>query len=302
MGRTNTGRVKAEWGAFLLFAGPCLALLGVFAYWPMLHSFWLSLHETDLLEGAGAFSGLRHYQALASDPQFWRVCANTAVYAVLVVVVAQGLAFGLALLLNLRLPGRTVFRTLAFAPHVTTPAAAAVVFVLLLHPDYGPLAYVYRLAGVNGPNWLSHPYLALGAVAVAGAWRELAFAAVFFLAGLQGLPADCYEAARIEGAPPLARLRHLTLPLMSPVISFLLLTGFIAAAKAFDLVAMMTEGGPVYPDSSTFVYHLWRVGFRDYDYGRAGTMAVLFFAFTLALTVAQFRLSRRWTHYEGDAA
>jgi ABC-type sugar transport system permease subunit len=225
--------------------------------------------------------------------------ANTLAYAAAVVVVAQTLAFGLAMLLNARVRGRGVFRTLAFLPHVTATAAAALAFVLLLDPRFGPLAALYDAFGVDGPRWLSNGLLALAAMAMVGIWKEIGFASLFFLAGLQNLPRECHEAAVLDGASAWQRLRYVTVPLMSPVILFLLVTGTIAACKAFDVVAMMTEGGPVYPDSSTYVYHLYTTAFRRFEAGYASAMAVVFFVLMTGVAVAQFRIARRHVHYEG---
>lgn len=282
---------------FLLFAGPNLLLFGVFTFWPIAYTAWVSLLEWNLLPGQGRFVGLANYAAILCDPTCWRVALNTLVYAFCVVGFAQSAAFLLALLLNRPLPGRAVFRTLAFMPYVTTPAAAGLAFVLLLDPRFGPLSRLYQITGAAGPHWLESGMLALGAIILVGIWKEIGFAAVFFLAGLQGLPQDCYEAARIDGAPRRSTLWHITFPLMTPVIFFLLVSGFIAALKTFDTVAIMTEGGPVYPDSATYVYHLYRLAFRDFQAGYASAFAMLFFLATLAATAFQFRLARRWVHY-----
>jgi len=284
---------------FLAFAGPNLVLFAVFTYWPMLHTLYLSFMDGGLLPGDMRWAGMANYLALARDPAFRRVCLNTVLYALVVVGVAQAAAFLFAHLLNQHVRGRVVFRTLAFTPHMTTPAAAALAWVLLLDPNYGPLASLYGALGVDGPHWLRDSMLALGALMFVGVWKELGFASVFFLAGLQGLPRDCYEAARIDGASRWATLRHLTLPLMSPVIFFLMVSGLIAAMRAFDVVAMMTEGGPVYPDSSLYVYHLYTVAFRRFDIGYAAALAMAFFLVMLAGTLIQFRLARRWVHYDG---
>lgn len=286
-----------EWLTFLLFAAPNLVLFAVFTYWPILRSFTLSFTKWNLLSPAPKWAGLTNYRTLFVDPIFWRVALNTLIYAVTVIAVAQACAFLLALLLNRPLRGRAFFRTVAFLPHVTTTAVAALVWVIVLHPHYGPLSSLYAALGVNGPNWLESTGLALLAVIAVGIWKEVGFASLFFLAGLQGLPADCYEAAALDGARPLSRLWHITIPLMSPVIFFLLVTGFIAATKAFDSVAIMTEGGPVYPASSTYVYHLYKVGFRDFQAGLASALACVFFIFTVAITALQFRMASRWVHY-----
>jgi len=291
-------RKHREWIAFAAFVAPNLVVFAAFTFWPILYSFYLSLQRDTVPGGHSSFAGLQNYIALFHDGDFWMVLANTLFYALSVVLIAQTLAFLLALLLNRAVPGRAVFRTIAFTPYVTTTVAAAMVWVLLLDPRLGPLSLLYHAFGIEGPHWLASPRLALWALILVGSWKEIAFATVFFLAGLQGLPADVYEAALIEGASAPQRLRHLTLPLTSPVIFFLAITGFIAATKAFDIVAIMTQGGPVYPDSSMYVYHLYRLAFRQYRFGYASAFAVVFFVATLVLILVKFRIGRRYVHYE----
>jgi len=290
-------RRRSEGLTFLAFVAPNAVLFITFTFWPIVYSLWLSVTNWDLLRPAHRFVAIANYVELFRDARFWRVLINTAIYALCVVGVAQVLAFALAMLLNLRLPGQRVFRTIAFLPHVTMTAAAALVWVLLLHPQYGPLSAVYATLGVRGPSWLDSAALSLAALIVVGTWKETAFAGLFYLAGLQGLPRDCYEAASIDGAGPFARLRHLTIPLMAPVIFFLLVTGSIAATKAFDVVAIMTEGGPVYPDSSMYVYHLYTLAFRDFRAGYASAFAIVFFAITVAVLILQWRALARRIHY-----
>ncbi|NUM52968.1 MAG: sugar ABC transporter permease [Candidatus Hydrogenedentes bacterium] len=290
---------RREWLTFLGFIAPNALLFLTFTYWPICYSFWLSLTDWDLLRPTHEVVGLANYVELFRSSAFWRVLANTAIYAICVVVIAQVFAFVLALFLNMPAPGQRVFRTIAFLPHVTMTAAAALVWVLLLHPQYGPLAFVYATLGVAGPNWLDSAVLSMAALVLVGVWKETAFAGLFYLAGLQGLPRDCYEAATLDGAGPIAKARHLTIPLMGPVIFFLLLTGTIAATKAFDTVAIMTEGGPVYPDTSMYVYHLYTLAFRDYRAGFASAFALVFFVVTIVALVAQWRaLARRIHHGE----
>ncbi len=287
-----------EWLTFLAFVAPNLVLFAAFTYWPIVHTFLLSFTKWNLLAPESEWCGLRNYIDLLTDPTFWRVTMNTLAYAVVVVGVAQTCAFLLAILLDYPLRGRSIFRTVAFLPHVTATAAAALVWVVVLHPQFGPLATLYNAAGVQGPNLLSDASLALVALMIVGTWREIGFASLFFLAGLQSLPTECYESAAIDGARPWTRLRHITLPLMSPVVFFLLVSGFIAAIKAFDVVAIMTEGGPVYPSSSVYVYHLYKLAFRDYRAGMASAFAMIFFAATVLVTAIQFRAAARWVHYE----
>jgi ABC-type sugar transport system permease subunit len=292
-------RNRSEWLTFVAFVTPGLFLFAVFTYWPIVYSAYLSLTRWNLPAPTATFVGLDNYSRLFQDESFWQVLANTVVYTVCVVTAAQVLAFALALMLNQRVKGRTFFRALAFTPYITTTAAAALAWILLLDPRLGPLSFLYNLTGTEGPHWLASSSLALWAIVLVGIWRETGFAALFFLAGLQGLPRECFESARIDGASRWAMLRHITLPLMTPVIFFLSITGTIAAVKMFDTVAIMTEGGPVYPASSTYVYHLYRVGFRDFQMGYASAFAVVFFGLTMAFAVAQFRAAERWV-YGGD--
>jgi len=287
-----------EWLTFWAFVLPNFIFFATFTYWPIVHTFILSFQKWNLFAPEPEWRGLENYSSLLHDPVFWRVAANTIAYAVVVVLVAQCCAFLVAMLLDRPLRGRALFRTVAFLPHVTATAAAALVWVILLHPRYGPLATLYSAAGVQGPNLLASASLALVALMAVGIWREIGFASLFFLAGLQGLPSEIYESAAIDGARPWSRLWHITLPLMSPVIFFLLVSGFIAAIKAFDVVAIMTEGGPVYPSSSVYVYHLYKLAFRDFQSGLASAFAMIFFAVTVLVTAIQFRAAARWVHYE----
>ena len=290
-------RKHREWLTFIAFVAPNAILFLVFTYWPIVYSAWLSFTDWDLLRPAHRFVGVSNYIALLSDPRFWRVLGNTAVYAVLVVSLAQVFAFTLGVLLNLGLRGQRFFRTVAFLPQITMTAAAALVWVLLLHPQYGPLSAIYSALDMQGPKWLSSATMSLAALIVVGLWKETAFASLFYLAGLQNLPQECYEAATIDGAGKGAQFRHLTVPLMGPTIFFLIITGTIAATKAFDTIAIMTEGGPVYPDTSMYVYHLYVLAFRDYRAGYASAFAVIFFLITVGVLIAQWRALARRVHY-----
>ncbi|MBI4556843.1 MAG: sugar ABC transporter permease [Candidatus Hydrogenedentes bacterium] len=289
---------RSEWLTFGAFVAPNLVLFVTFTYWPIVYSLHLSFLEWDLIEPSAVWAGLGNYARILNNPQVWRVASNTLIYAASVVIVAQFLAFFLALLLNLKLRGQTIFRTLAFTPYIATTAAAALVWVLLLDSKLGPFSFIFARLGVEGPQWLARSGLALVAIILVGIWREIAFATVFFVAGLQGLPPECYEAAALDGATRRTMLWRLTVPLMSPVIFFLNVSGFIAAIKMFDIVAIMTKGGPVYPASSTYVYHLYKLAFRDFEAGAASAFAVLFLMVILVATIAQFRAGQKWVHYE----
>jgi ABC-type sugar transport system permease subunit len=284
---------------FLAFVAPNFLIFLVFTYWPILYSLYLSFTRWNFLTPQIEVVGLQNYLRLIKDPYFWKVLGNTLTYAVSVVLIAQAMSFFLALLLNRKLRGQPFFRTVAFTPHITTTAAAALVWVLILDPRLGPLSHLYNALGIQGPRWLASTALALWAIVIVGIWKEIGFSSVFFLAGLQGINRDYYEAAYVDGASAWAVLRYITVPLMSPVIFFLMVSGFIAAMKAFDIVAIMTEGGPVYPASSTYVYHLYQLAFRNFRAGYASAFAMLFFVVIILITLFQIKASERWVHY-GD--
>lgn len=293
-------RNKTDYLTFLAFMAPNAILFGVFTYWPIIYSVYLSFLDWNFLRPVKEFVSFKNYFRLANDPDFWTVAGNTLTYAFSVVIIAQLLAFFLALLLNRKIFGQSFFRTIAFTPHITATAAAALVWAFVLNPQFGPLSYIYNALGVPGINWLNSVALALWAIVIVGIWKEIGFASVFFLAGLQGLNKEYFEAARVDGASNWAVLRHITIPLMTPVLFFLSVSGLITAIKAFDLVAIMTEGGPVYPASSTYVYHLYQLAFRNFRAGYASAFAIIFFVIMIMLTMIQVKGSERWVHYEGD--
>lgn len=287
---------KNAW-IFLLLTAPNLLLFAVFTYFPIVYSVFLSLTRWDFLSREKTFVGIRNYLTLAGDPAFWIVLKNSLLFTGLVVFVAQALAFLLASLLNRKMRGLALFRTAAFMPHITTTAAVTIVFVLLLDPDMGPLSYVYRLLGTNGISFLSTPGWSLVAITIVGIWKEIGFSTVFFLAGLQGIRKTYYEVAALDGASKRQTLRYVTLPLMTPVILFLMISGIIETMKKFDIVALMTEGGPVYPDSSTFVFHLYKLSFLDFKAGYSSAFGIVFFVVIVAVSVVQHKVSGKWVHY-----
>ncbi len=288
-----------EWLTFLAFIAPNFLIFAVFTYWPIIYSFYLSFTRWNFLTPNPKLVGLRNYTRLLHDEYFWEVVINTFTYTFSVVLIAQGIAFLLALALNRRVRGQPFFRTISFTPHITTTAAAALVWVLLLDPNLGPLSHVYNALGIQGPRWLASTTLALWAIIIVGIWKEIGFSSVFFLAGLQNINKDYYEAAQVDGATPWHLFRHITVPMMTPVIFFLMVSGLIQAMKAFDVVAVMTEGGPVYPSSATYVYHLYQLAFRNFRAGYASAFAMFFFAAIILITLFQIRMSEKWVHY-GD--
>jgi multiple sugar transport system permease protein/sn-glycerol 3-phosphate transport system permease protein len=296
-GRAAAHRRRREQGVFLLLVLPNLVLLGVWTYWPFLYSIHLSLTNWNFLRPRRTFVGLANYWGLLTSSTFWYVVSNTILYTAGTVTVRLVLSLGLAALLNQpQVWLRPLWRLIIFSPHITTSAAMALVWLSIYDPNHGPLeAFLSRL-GLHMPNVLASTTLVLPALMAVGIWKGLGFSTVIFLAALQIVPRELRESAAVDGAGAWHTFRHVTVPAISPVTYFLVITGVIDAFQTFDIVSVMTGGGPA--DASTlYVYYLYREAFHFYRAGYASAIAVLFLLVMMTLTYAQSRLARRWVHY-----
>jgi len=297
----NSRRPELLW--FWLFAGPALAGFALFSFWPMLESLWLSFCQYDVVAPA-RFIGLRNYvYLLTSDPAFWPSVKVTLVFTAVQLPLSVAAALGVALLLNQPGRGRGCWRAVYFLPSILPQAASVAVFVYIFQADGGLLNRLLALGGVTGPAWTSSPVWALPVLIAISLWG-FGYPMVIFLGGLQTVPRELYEAAHIDGAGAWARFRHITLPLISPVLFFNVVMGVIGALKVFDLAYAfgaaqgLIPGGPA---RATLFYglNLYQQAFTYFHMGLASAMAWLLFAVILLLTWLNFRLGRRWVHY-GD--
>lgn len=275
-----------------------MPLLGyiVFTVAPVLGAFGIGLLRWDLLTEP-RFIGFDNFQRVAADPKFWNALRNTVYFAAGSVPLAVIGGLGLALLMNQRLPGIAVFRSMYYIPYVTSWVAVALVWAWLFDRDFGLINFALRLVGVRGPGWLNDPTWAMPAIIIAAAWKWMGFYAVILLAGLQGIPQTIYEAARVDGAGPWARFRHVTLPLLSPATFFVLLTAIVNAMNVFDPIVVMTGGGPN-DATQTLVKYIVDNAFQFFQIGYASAVAAVTFVLVLALTLFQTVLQRRWVHYD----
>jgi ABC-type sugar transport system permease subunit len=291
---------RREHLVFLLLVLPNLALLTVWTYWPFLSSLYLSLTNWNLLRPTRQFVGLANYEALLASARFWQVVANTLLYTLGTVFIRLALSLGLAVLLNQsQLVLRPLWRLIVFSPHVTTSAAMALVWLSVYDPNHGPLEAVVSTLGFHLPNLMASTTLVLPALIVVGIWKGIGFSTVVFLAALQGVPKELREAAAVDGAGACRSFWHVSLPAISPVTYFLLVTGFIDAFQTFDLVAVMTGGGPANA-SALYVYYLYQEAFHYYRAGYASAVAVVFLLVMVSFTWFQTRVAQRWVHY-GEA-
>lgn len=289
-------RTRRERLTFLAFIAPNFILFAVFTFWPLIYGFALSFTKWNMISPTKQLVWLGNYIAMVQDPIFWKVLGNTFYLAAGSIVVRLALALGLALLLNQKLAGRDAYRSIIFSPTFTTGAAVALVWSWIFHEDIGLLRIPFEWFGLNSPDWLGDVRWTMPAVIIVTIWKGLGYDMVIFLAGLQSIPADLYEAARVDGAGRWALLRNITLPMLSPITFFLVITATIGALQAFDIVAVMTGGGPL-NSSKVYVYYLYDNAFKWFKVGYASALSMILFLIILAITAIQVRLSERWVHY-----
>jgi multiple sugar transport system permease protein len=282
----RTGRVAL---AFLL---PALVILAVFVFWPVLSALRLSFTNSSGF-GAEHYVGFRNYVEIFTTPRILRTLGVTGIYALMFTPTTIAVALALALLLTRRtLWGRGFFRTAFFLPFVISMAVAAFAWEFLLDPQIGLLNYWLRSAGIRLGNVLQDPQLALPAVVLVAVWKSFGFYMVIFIAGLQDIPAELYEAARIDGANAWARFVHVTVPQLSTTLAFVGVFALIAALQAFDQIYVLTGGGP-YRHTQTVVMEIYQSGFKKLDIGLASALSYVLLLITLALSLVQFRFFNR---------
>ncbi|MFC4116299.1 carbohydrate ABC transporter permease [Nonomuraea zeae] len=284
------------WGYGLI--APMALGLAVFYLWPIVQTLYLSFTESGMF-GGQTWVGLDNFAGLFGDEEMLGALRNTLLYSVLVLI-GVPLSIVVAALLNVPgLRGLGVYRTLYFLPVVTMPAAVGLTWRYLYNGDFGLINYLLGQAGIDGPYWVSDPEFAIYAVAVVGIWSSLGYNAVLFLAGLQGIPKHYYEAAAIDGAGRLRQFFRITLPLLTPTTFFVVVITLINALQVFDLVYLMIDTkSPALAGSRTIVYFFYEQGFVQNSRGYAAAIAVVLLALILVLTAIQFRLQKRWVHYE----
>jgi len=296
-GLTGARRVaRSESLLFLLFVAPNLILFGIFTYWPLVYSGYLSLTRWDMISPKKTWVGLNNYSFLLSDDSFRTVLKNTFVFAAGAVGGSLALGLLIALLLNQPLRLRDGARAVVFAPTLLSGAAISIVWVYIFDPRYGLMRQVLDPFGIPSPTWLRDPFWAMVAVIIVYIWKNVGFAAVIFLAGLQTIPKDLYEAAKVDGAGAFNRFRNVTLPMLSPISFFLLVTSILNTFQAFDIIQVMTAGGPV-DATNTLIYYIYQQGFVAFNAGRSSAAALVLFMLMLVITLLQVRLGERKVHY-----
>jgi len=279
------------------FLSPNLIGFLIFSLLPIIASIILTFSRWNLATKPN-FIGLENFADLLKDRLFWKYLWNTFYYAIGTIPLTIILAFILAYLLNRKIRGIVFFRTLYFLPSITLLVAIAIVWSWLYNADFGLFNFILGKLGINGPRWLQSKTWAMPAIIIMGIWKGVGYSMLIFLAGLQNIPAQYYEAAEIDGAGWWSQITHITIPLISPTTFFVLVTTTIGAIQGFDQFYIMTRGGPS-GSTTTLVYYIFQNAFEWFKMGYAATVAMMLFLIILVLTLIQWRLANRWVYDEG---
>lgn len=268
----------------------------IFTFVPIIFSFALSFMEWDSANPM-VFVGLNNFKQLLTDETFKISLWNTIYYALGTVPLTMIAALGLAIVLNQRIKGTNFFRALFFFPHVASLVAVAVVWNMLLHPTLGPINQVLLKLGVeNPPGWTSSIQWAMPAIIIVSVWKGMGYYMILYLAGLQGIPSELYEAAAVDGANSWERFRHITLPMLTPTTFFISIMLTISCFKVFDMISVMTNGGPGRA-TNVLVYHIYNQAFIQYKFGYSSAISMVLFVIVIIVTFIQFRAEKKWVNY-----
>ncbi len=280
-----------------LFIAPAILGVLIFQMYPTLFSFYISFTRWNLLSPP-KWIGLANYKELfTTDRFFFNTMVNTATYTFWTVIAGLLLGIFFAVMLNQDIRGKYLYRAIYFVPVVAPTVAVALLWQWLYQPNFGIFNALLRMVGITGPNWLGNTTWAMRSIIFEAVWAGLGFNILIYLAGLQGIPQEYYEAAQIDGANAFQNFFYITVPLISPTTFFLLVTGVIGGFQVFDIPFVMTGGGPANATQMVVMY-LYNNAFVIQKMGLAAAVAFMVFVAIILLTVINFRISRRWVYYE----
>lgn len=281
-----------------LFILPTYIGFIIFILFPLIESMRISFLEFSILRDS-TYIGLENYARMLSDSRLRLVYMNTIVFTLFAVFFNAGIGLLLAVMLNRRLPVlmRNIYRSVFFFPVLIAHTYIAVIWKFLYQQDTGVINYYLSFLGIEAIPWLSNAAWAMAAIIIMDVWKNTGFAMLVFLAGLQSIPQEYYEAAQLDGANERQLFVRITIPLLSPTIFFILVIFMIGALQVFDTIIVLTAGGPGDATRSVVLY-IYEIAFRAFDMGYAAAVSMTLFAIILVLTACQFWISRRWVHYE----
>ena len=292
-----TARPKTDWLAGDVLIPPVTLGLLVFYIWPFIQNFWFSFNDVNKFN-VTHFIGFDNYKQLIGDKEVWSTFLNTLKYVVFTVPIGLFLSICIAALLNAKIRGTSIYRTLYFLPSVTMAAAVAMVWKWVFNEKMGILNSVIAGLGGERVGWLTNPKTALFIVMLVGLWMSVGYNMIILLAGMQGIPKTYYEAASIDGAGGLAQFFKITIPLLTPSIFFVMITSIISGFQVFDVVYMMVlKSNPAYESTQTVVMLFYRQAF-DYGYkGYAAAISILIFIAIMIVTIFQLIVQKKWVNY-----
>ena len=287
---------EALWGWAMV--APTIIGLVVLNIIPIFQTLKMSFHKSGDFGRNDIFVGLANYQRMLGDAQVWQATWNTFKYTLLVVPTTVVLAILLAVLLNSKIRGKHVYRTIFFLHMVAAPAAVTMVWKWLYNTDFGLINFVLGKMGIGPVNWIEDPKIAMYSIAVIGIWSTVGYSMILILAGLQEIPKDYYEAAKIDGASPVKQFFQITLPLVSPTLFFVVVTIIIQSMQVFDVIYMMEDiRSPAYDKTVSLVYLFYNNSFKYTDKGYGSTIVILLLVIILLITALQMKAQKKWVHY-----
>lgn len=286
-----------EWMWGYLLVAPTILGLIILNLIPVFETFILSFQKSGDF-GSYEWAGFENYTRLFTDPQVWQATANTLKYAIIVVPITVALSLIVAVLLNQKIKGKSIYRVIYFLPMVAAPAAVAMVWKWLFNSEFGLINYLLGVIGIEGPQWVSDPNFALIAIVIVGIWSAVGYNMILLLAGLQEIPKDYYEAASIDGAGPIRQFFTITLPLVSPTMYFVVVTSVISAFQVFDIIFMMIDKTSMALESTqSLVYLFYQHSFTVNDKGYGSAIIMLLLAIIMVVTFIQSKVEKKWVHY-----
>jgi multiple sugar transport system permease protein len=274
-----------------IFIAPNVVVFAVFMFVPILLAFYISLNEWTLI-GTPTFVGLGNYLDMLEDSEFLRAFYNTGVYTLGTVPTSIALGLVVALGLNLKLPGRTLLRSIFFVPVIISLVAVALIASWIFNDNYGIINAALSAVGIGDVPWLSSARWAMISLIIATLWIRLGFNMVIYLAALQSIPTELYDAARVDGASGWRRFRHITWPLLGPTTFLLVIINIIYSLHVFDLIYVMTGGGPGF-STTVLVQYIYQMAFTEGQMGYASAIGVVLYLLLLIFTVFQWRVTRQ---------
>jgi multiple sugar transport system permease protein len=289
-------RAEWSWGYFLV--APTIIGLIILNIIPIFQSLYLSFFKSGDFGRGNVFVGLDNYRTLVFDPQVWMATSNTLLYTLLVVPTSMAIALLLAVWLNSGVAGKGFFRTIYFIPMAAAPAAVTMVWKWLYNREFGLINYILESTGFDAVDWIHNPRVALISVSIIGIWSLIGYAMVLFLAGLQEIPKDYYEAIDIDGGGGFVKFRYITLPLVSPTMFFIAVTSIIQSMQVFDVIYMMIGvTSPAYEHTVSLVYLFYNNSFKYSNKGYGSAIIILLLAIIMIITFLQVKLQKRWVNY-----